>query len=217
MASCRFLLGCHLVSLTKCNPAVVLPDLSPCPCPCRVDICSVALAFRRRLHSLRVWISVCGSAFRYPRFSSLFLAYDAHHFCCFSYRSSSTYEHLFLFITLYQLSAVPSQISRDKTRKVVPSFEVLEIKALQPHIQQTLDIIRLRIETFLKNPELPDWVPPPTNPRVSEFLRNLRIPAYRNGFPSLITSILMMMMLLKRYLGGEITCTWSKYSTSSDF
>jgi hypothetical protein len=29
--------------------------------------------------------------------------------------------------------------------------------------------------------------------------------------------MLIMMMLLKRYLGGEITCTWSRSSASSDF
>jgi hypothetical protein len=57
---------------------------------------------------------------------------------------------------------------------------------LQPLIQKTLDVIRPRIETFLTNPELPDWVPPFTNPSVSEYLTNLRIPAYPNGSPSLL-------------------------------
>jgi hypothetical protein len=58
---------------------------------------------------------------------------------------------------------------------------------LEPLIKKTLGIIRPRIETFLENPELPDWVPPLfTNPSVSEFLRNLRIPTYRNGSPSLL-------------------------------
>jgi hypothetical protein len=61
---------------------------------------------------------------------------------------------------------------------------MLEIEALD--IQRTLDIIRPRIETFLTNPELPDWVPPSTNPSDFEFLKNLRIPAYLNGSPSLL-------------------------------
>lgn len=82
------------------------------------------------------------------------------------------------------LSVVPSGLSRDKTRKVTPPTKMLEIEAL--NIKGTLDIICPRIETFLINPELPDWVPSSTNLSVSEFLRNLRIPAYPNGSPSLL-------------------------------
>ena len=33
----------------------------------------------------------------------------------------------------------------------------------------------------------------------------------------IMTSILIMVTLLKRYLGGAITCTWLQYSASSDF
>jgi hypothetical protein len=78
-------------------------------------------------------------------------------------------------------------MSRDKKRKVSPSSEVLDIAALEPKIQETLEMIRVDIEAFLQNPELPEWVPPSfTNPSVSEFLRILRIPAYQNGSPSLL-------------------------------
>jgi hypothetical protein len=48
-------------------------------------------------------------------------------------------------------------------------------------------LLREAVERFLKNPELPIWVPPdhvPSNAR--EFLLGLRIPTYRNGNPSLL-------------------------------
>ena len=66
------------------------------------------------------------------------------------------------------------------------SSEVLELDALRPEIQKTLDIIRPEIEIFLRNPELPEWVPPSTAPEVSEYLQRLQIPAYQNGSPSLL-------------------------------
>ena len=81
---------------------------------------------------------------------------------------------------------MPSGITRDKTRKVTPASEVLELDALRPEIQKTLDLIRPEIEIFLRNPELPEWDPPSTIPNVSEYLQKLRIPAYQNGSPSLL-------------------------------
>ena len=43
------------------------------------------------------------------------------------------------------------------------------------------------IEAFLRSPEPPSWIPPSyATPSNQEFLRNLRIPAYLNGCPSLL-------------------------------
>jgi len=94
--------------------------------------------------------------------------------------------HINIIVVKRPQRLFPSGITRDKTRKVTLSLEVLELDVLQPEIQKTLDIIRPEIEIFLRSPELPEWVPPSTNLNVSEFLRNLRIPAYQNGSPSLL-------------------------------
>ena len=68
----------------------------------------------------------------------------------------------------------------------MPSSEVLELDVLLPEIQKMLDVIHPEIEIFLENPELPEWVPQSTIPNVSEYLQNLRIPAYQDGSPSLL-------------------------------
>jgi hypothetical protein len=48
--------------------------------------------------------------------------------------------------------------------------------------------IRLRIETFLQQPNPPAWIPPSTvvDPNHRKFLRGLCIPTYEDGSPSLL-------------------------------
>ena len=60
--------------------------------------------------------------------------------------------------------------------------------ALEPKIKESLEIIRVDIENFLRNTEPPEWDIPSfvTDTTVSEFLRNVKIPAYQNGCPSLL-------------------------------
>ena len=82
----------------------------------------------------------------------------------------------------------PVELYIEKNGKVTPPTVMLQIKALEPYILRTVDLISPIIQTFLENPELPDWVPPSTSMNSSdfEFLKNLRIPAYSNGSPSLL-------------------------------
>jgi hypothetical protein len=64
---------------------------------------------------------------------------------------------------------------------------MLPIEIIDEKINQELDSLRGMVETFLKNPEPPTWIPPESaTPSNREFLTNLQIPSYRNGAPSLL-------------------------------
>ncbi|KIM71364.1 hypothetical protein PILCRDRAFT_93899, partial [Piloderma croceum F 1598] len=65
-----------------------------------------------------------------------------------------------------------------------PTFD---IEVIDKEIEKELKSLRGVVETFLKSPEPPTWVPPDyVTPSNREFLTNLRIPCYRNGNPSLL-------------------------------
>ncbi|KAF8224450.1 hypothetical protein L208DRAFT_1461528 [Tricholoma matsutake] len=64
---------------------------------------------------------------------------------------------------------------------------MFDIEAIDKEIKKELKLLCEVIETFLKNPEPPTWVPPNyVMPSNHKYLTNLRIPSYRNGNPSLL-------------------------------
>jgi hypothetical protein len=68
---------------------------------------------------------------------------------------------------------------------LTPTLSTSEI--IDERISKELKLLRVVVETFLKNPELPTRDPPDyATPRNREFLANLQIPTYRNGNPSLL-------------------------------
>jgi hypothetical protein len=73
--------------------------------------------------------------------------------------------------------------ARNKNSNITPQEPTFNIEV----IDKELESLRGVVETFLKNPEPPTWVPPDyVTPSNREFLTNLRIPCYRNGNPSLL-------------------------------
>ena len=67
-----------------------------------------------------------------------------------------------------------------------PEFE-LGIDEIDKLIDKEGESLSDEIEAFLKSPEPPRWIPPNcATPSNREFLRNLRIPSYLNGSPSLL-------------------------------
>jgi hypothetical protein len=71
-------------------------------------------------------------------------------------------------------------------RRKVTSYR-FNLKAIDEEIDKELKSLRGVVETFLKNPEPPTWVPPDyVTPSNREFLTSLRIPSYSNGNPSLL-------------------------------
>jgi hypothetical protein len=62
-----------------------------------------------------------------------------------------------------------------------------DIDVIDQQINWELESLREEIETFLRKPEPPTWVPPDyVTPSHREFLTGLRIPCYKNGNPSLL-------------------------------
>jgi len=114
-----------------------------------------------------------------------------------SYPFLNAYVHSCILAGLHQPAAVPSGISRDKMQKVIPSSEV-RIGATYPKGA------RYNSPQNRNLSEKPDWFPPPsTNPSVSEFLRNMRIP-YRNGLPSLQRSTSTLIMVIASQARREV-------------
>ncbi|KIL71414.1 hypothetical protein M378DRAFT_6158 [Amanita muscaria Koide BX008] len=61
------------------------------------------------------------------------------------------------------------------------------IEEIDQRIEEELKSLRVEVETFLKSPEPPTWVPPDyATPNNRKFLASLQIPSYRNGNPSLL-------------------------------
>ncbi|KAF8523132.1 hypothetical protein BU17DRAFT_86285 [Hysterangium stoloniferum] len=83
---------------------------------------------------------------------------------------------------------IPSTNPDRKIRRITPPDHMLGIDAVQQKIDEALKFIHPEIETFLKNPELPKWKPPPfiKDPNILKFLQDLQIPAYPGGSPSLL-------------------------------
>jgi hypothetical protein len=72
-------------------------------------------------------------------------------------------------------------------RTISPPGEALPIEQIDANIMKIREDIRLQIEAFLQQPNPPAWIPPPTvDPNHHEFLRNLCIPTYEDGSPSLL-------------------------------
>ena len=70
---------------------------------------------------------------------------------------------------------------------ITPSNSTVKIDDIDEKIEQELISLRPAVELFLKNPELPIWVPPPfATPDIQEFIMKLRIPTYPNCKPSLL-------------------------------
>jgi hypothetical protein len=79
------------------------------------------------------------------------------------------------------------ELPDSKKRNITFTGLTLGIEEIDKEINKELDLLRGMVETFLKNPEPPTWIPPnnvTANNR--EFLTNLRIPSYHNGNPSLL-------------------------------
>ena len=75
----------------------------------------------------------------------------------------------------------------NRKRNITPKELSLDIDAIDAMIDRELGLLRGVVETFLKNPEPPIWVPPNyTTPSYHDFLTSLQIPSYRNGNPSLL-------------------------------
>jgi hypothetical protein len=74
------------------------------------------------------------------------------------------------------------EVPDSKKRKTTPTKLALGIEEIDEKINKELDSLRGMVETFLKNPEPPTWIPPDSVTLSNrEFLINLRIPSYRNG------------------------------------
>ncbi|KAK2464549.1 hypothetical protein APHAL10511_003407 [Amanita phalloides] len=74
-----------------------------------------------------------------------------------------------------------------KNRKITPPELFLDINVINRQIHAELMSLQSVVEAFLKNPELPTWVPPENaTPSVHTFITGLRIPTYRNRKPSLL-------------------------------
>ncbi|KAM6498794.1 hypothetical protein JOM56_006742 [Amanita muscaria] len=72
-------------------------------------------------------------------------------------------------------------------RIITPPENTLGIKEIDQRIEEELKSLRAEVETFLKSPDPPTWVPPNYATQSDrEFLASLRIPSYRNGNPSLL-------------------------------
>lgn len=72
-------------------------------------------------------------------------------------------------------------------RNITAEEPKLDIESIDKKVDNELDLIRGEVESFLKNPKLPIWEPPDfATPSNQKFLRNLRIPCYPNGDPSLL-------------------------------
>ena len=72
-------------------------------------------------------------------------------------------------------------------RNITHTELALDIKIIDQKIKEELDSLRGMVETFLKNPEPPIWNPPDSvTPSEREFLTNLRIPSYRDNYPTLL-------------------------------
>jgi hypothetical protein len=72
-------------------------------------------------------------------------------------------------------------------RNIKPSYLALDIKTIDEKINDELKKIRGKLETFLKNPEPPTWIPPNSATASNqEFLKARQIPRYSNGDPSLL-------------------------------
>jgi hypothetical protein len=79
------------------------------------------------------------------------------------------------------------ELPDSKKRNITPTGLTLGIEEIDKEINKELDSLRGMVETFLKNPEPPTWIPPNSaTPSNREFLTNLRIPSYHNGNPSLL-------------------------------
>ena len=74
-----------------------------------------------------------------------------------------------------------------KPRLITPPQAEFDIDTINVKINKELEWLHNTIETFLKNPEPPAWIPPNNASSADcEFLNTLRIPAYANGKPSLL-------------------------------
>lgn len=61
------------------------------------------------------------------------------------------------------------------------------IGVINEQIKAELKLLQPAVEAFLKNPELPTWVPPDNGmPDIHDFLAGLQMPMYRNKKPSLL-------------------------------
>jgi hypothetical protein len=72
-------------------------------------------------------------------------------------------------------------------RNIILPDAALDIETIDEKIHDELEKIRGKVETFLKNPEPPVWIPPNSATASNqEFLKNLQIPSYSTGNPSLL-------------------------------
>ena len=74
---------------------------------------------------------------------------------------------------------------RKRPRVLTPPQAEVDIDVINAKINKELESLRNVIEAFLKAPEPPTWIPP-ENASHYEFLKNLQIPSYANGKPSLL-------------------------------
>ena len=135
---------------------------------------------------------------RYVRETTGFKQGDQRHFgerssqwTVFS-NSRSRYEaHSIHVISLLTASSVefhtfsPGNPVKGK-RIFTPPHLCNDLPRIQENINNELEWLRERLETFIGNPDPPTWVPPDYVVLNREFLTNLRLPTYRNGNPSLL-------------------------------
>jgi hypothetical protein len=75
----------------------------------------------------------------------------------------------------------------NKKRNITPTESTSGIDVINEQIEAELKLLQPVVEAFLKNPELPTWVPPDNGmPNIYDFLAGLQIPMYRNHKPSLL-------------------------------
>ena len=77
-------------------------------------------------------------------------------------------------------------LNHSSKKIIMPSHSTVNINVIDEEIQEELKSLQPVVEAFLKNPELPIWVPPQhAMPDIQEFITELGIPTYPNGKPSL--------------------------------
>lgn len=80
-----------------------------------------------------------------------------------------------------------SLLGGDGKKIITSSNSTMNVDDIDEKIEKELMSLQPAVELFLKNPELPIWVPPQfATPDVQEFIMKLRIPSYPNHKPSLL-------------------------------
>jgi hypothetical protein len=116
---------------------------------------------------------------------------------------SSPHRKLAGITIIYVSVTTCTAAARDEIRWIRPTFYI------DKEIDKELKSIRGGVETFLKNPKPPIWVPPDyVTPSNREFITSLQIPSYCNGNPSLLLHDLDVCddNEIKRYLDVMHPC-----------